>query len=77
MNRDVKCNVMKSALVLVIFLFTITPSVIPAEAPAVMKEFNIHCPAPELCPLIDQAYAGCKGTKKDAVCLAFVQLFEK
>jgi hypothetical protein len=48
-----------------------------AEAPAEMKQFNIHCPALGLAREFDRAYHQCNNGYENGSCKRFVELFRE
>jgi len=46
-----------------------------SEAPPTMREFNVHCPASKLLPLLDSAYHECNKGLANGSCERFVATF--
>ena len=68
---------MKTYAIALFLVISLPLTAFAAEAPENMKEFNINCPAKDLCPQFDQYYQLCKENHDSDTCLRYVQLFKK
>jgi hypothetical protein len=67
---------MRKSISIVIVILLTSVFGIAKEAPKGMTEFNVTCPAGELCPLLELSFDSCKSSKKEQVCSIFVEIFK-
>lgn len=68
---------MKAYAIALFLVISLTLTAFAAEAPKNMKEFNINCPAKDICHQFDKYYQLCKQNRDSDTCLRYIQLFKK